>query len=170
MYASAWIFVSAPIVVSFSTSEPRPTTTSSPTAHPLAHARLVADDHARADRRAREDDRAGRDDRAGAELGGGSGSRFAVERGESVGCLPTTAYSSTLHAVAEHRPRVDDRGRVDLGGHRGRPSARLQPVERPHDREPVVGLAMVAGALLRRGAGSARSSSRSGSSFAIFGL
>ena len=30
MYAFAWIFVSAPIVVSFSTSEPRPTTTSSP--------------------------------------------------------------------------------------------------------------------------------------------
>src|SRR4029079_17743806 len=29
-YASAWIFVRAPIVVSFSTSEPRPTTTSSP--------------------------------------------------------------------------------------------------------------------------------------------
>ena len=27
---------------------------------------------------------------------GGSGSRFAVERGESVGCLPTTACSSTL--------------------------------------------------------------------------
>src|SRR5438034_1374147 len=31
MYASAWIFVIAPIVVSFSTSEPRPITTSSPT-------------------------------------------------------------------------------------------------------------------------------------------
>ena len=31
MYASAWIFVSAPIVVSFSTSEPLPMTTSSPT-------------------------------------------------------------------------------------------------------------------------------------------
>ena len=30
MYASAWIFVSAPMVVSFSTSTPRPTTTSSP--------------------------------------------------------------------------------------------------------------------------------------------
>src|SRR4051812_3890161 len=30
MYASAWIFVSSPIVVSFSTSEPRPMTTSSP--------------------------------------------------------------------------------------------------------------------------------------------
>ena len=30
MYAPAWIFVLAPIVVSFSTSDPRPTTTSSP--------------------------------------------------------------------------------------------------------------------------------------------
>ena len=29
-------------------------------------------------------------------VAGGSGSRFAVERGESVGCLPTTAFSSTL--------------------------------------------------------------------------
>ena len=27
---------------------------------------------------------------------GGSGSRGAVERGESTGCLPTTAYSSTF--------------------------------------------------------------------------
>ncbi len=27
---------------------------------------------------------------------GGNGSRLAVERGESVGCLPTTAFSSTL--------------------------------------------------------------------------
>ena len=43
----------APIVVSFSTSEPRPITTSSPIVDALAHARLVADDHARADRRAR---------------------------------------------------------------------------------------------------------------------
>ena len=35
---------------------------------------------------------------------GGSGSRFAVERGDSVGCLPTTAPSSTLHALAEDGP------------------------------------------------------------------
>ena len=27
---------------------------------------------------------------------GGSGSRFAVERGERAGCFPTTAYSSTF--------------------------------------------------------------------------
>ncbi len=27
---------------------------------------------------------------------GASGSRFAVERGERVGCFPTTAFSSTL--------------------------------------------------------------------------
>ena len=27
---------------------------------------------------------------------GGSGSRFAVERGDRVGCLPTTAFSSTF--------------------------------------------------------------------------
>ena len=63
-------------------------------------------------RRAREDDRARGDDRAVAELApAAASSRFAVERGDSVGCLPTTASSSTLHALAEHRARVDDRGR-----------------------------------------------------------
>ena len=28
---------------------------------------------------------------------GGSGSRFAVERGDSAGCLPTTAWSPITH-------------------------------------------------------------------------
>ncbi len=96
MYASAWIFVSAPIVVSFSTSEPRPMTTSSPTST-----------------RSRTQDWSPRITRAPIRepakttapvetivpspiTVGGSGSRFAVERGESVGCLPTTACSSTL--------------------------------------------------------------------------
>jgi hypothetical protein len=96
MYASAWIFVIAPIVVSFSTSEPRPSTTSSPTTT-----------------RSRTHDWSPRMTRAPilepakttAPLetivpspisGGGSSSRFAVERGESDGCLPTTACSSTL--------------------------------------------------------------------------
>ena len=88
--------VIAPIVVSFSTSEPRPRTTSSPIVHALADAGLVAEDHARADRRAGEDDRARRDDVPSPISAGGSGSRFAVERGESVGCFPTTAPSSTF--------------------------------------------------------------------------
>ncbi len=96
MYASAWIFVRAPIVVSFSTSDPRPSTTSSPI-----------------DTRSRTHDWSPRITRwpirepantiAPVETivpspisVGGSGSRFAVERGESDGCLPTTAFSSTF--------------------------------------------------------------------------
>ena len=96
MYASAWIFVMAPIDVSFSTSEPRPTTTSSP---------IVT--------RSRTQDWSPRITRAPMVVPantmapvetiepspitvGRSGSRLAVERGESVGCFPTTAPSSTL--------------------------------------------------------------------------
>ena len=95
-YASAWIFVRAPTVVSFSISEPRPRTTSSPTST-----------------RSRTQDWSPRMTRApivepaktiapvetivpSPILVGASGSRFAVERGESVGCFPTTAPSSTL--------------------------------------------------------------------------
>ncbi len=96
MYASAWILDIAPIVVSFSTRQPLPTTTSSP---------IVT--------RSRTQDWSPRMTRAPIELPantmapvetmepsptrvGGSGSRFAVERGERTGCLPTTACSSTL--------------------------------------------------------------------------
>jgi hypothetical protein len=96
MYASAWIFVIAPIVVSFSMSDPRPITTSSPTTT-----------------RSRTHDWSPRITRAPTFVPakttapvetivpspisvGSSGSRLAVERGESDGCLPTTAYSSTL--------------------------------------------------------------------------
>ncbi len=96
MYASAWILVSAPIVVSFSTSEPRPTTTSSPIV-----TRSRTQDWSPRITRAPIFDPAKRI--APVETivpspisAGGSGSRFAVERGDRDGCLPTTAPSSTL--------------------------------------------------------------------------
>src|SRR6476469_951406 len=96
MYASAWIFVSAPIVVSFSTSEPRPTTTSSPIV-----TRSRTHDWSPRITRAPIFDPA--KTTAAVETTvpsptslGGNGSRFAVDRGDRVGCLPTTAYSSTF--------------------------------------------------------------------------
>ncbi len=96
MYASAWIFVIAPIVVSFSTSEPRPMTTSSPT---VTRSRT----HDWSPRITRSPIVVPAKTTAPVETivpapisAGGSGSRFAVERGESVGCFPTTACSSTF--------------------------------------------------------------------------
>jgi len=96
MYASAWIFVSAPIVVSFSMSEPRPRTTSSPMV-----TRSRTHDWSPSITRAPILDPA----KTIAPVEtivpspisvGGSGSRLAVERGESEGCFPTTAFSSTF--------------------------------------------------------------------------
>ena len=94
-YASAWIRVLAPIVVSFSTSEPRPTTTSSPivtrsrTQHwspRMTRAPIVEPANTIAPVETTV---------PSPTTVAGSGSRLAVERGESVGCLPTTACSST---------------------------------------------------------------------------
>ena len=95
MYAPAWMRVPLPIVVSFSISEPRPRMQSSaivtrsrmhdwsPTMQPAPIAEPA-------------------NTIAPVEMTvpspivvGGSGSRFAVEAAPSVGCLPTTAYSST---------------------------------------------------------------------------
>jgi hypothetical protein len=96
MYASAWILVMAPTTVSFSINEPRPRTTSSPistrsrthdwsprmTRAPIVEpAKTIAPVETIV---------------AAPITVGGSGSRFAVERGESVGCFPTTAPSSTF--------------------------------------------------------------------------
>ena len=96
MYASAWIFVSAPIVVSFSTSEPRPSTTSSPI---VTRSRT----HDWSPRITRAPIREPAKTIAPVETivpspisVGGSGSRLAVERGEREGCFPTTAFSSTF--------------------------------------------------------------------------
>ena len=93
MYASAWIFVSAPIVVSFSTSEPRPMTTSSPISQ-RSRTRDWSPTITRAPSFVPAKTIAPVETIVPAPISSGaSGSRFAVERGESVGCLPTTALS-----------------------------------------------------------------------------
>src|SRR5881275_3187880 len=70
---------------------------------------------------------------------GGSGSRFAVERGESVGCLPTTAYSSTFTPSPSTVP-----GWTTAVGCTSAATQRLrQALERADDDEPVAGLAAV---------------------------
>src|SRR5262249_9692715 len=124
--------VSAPIVVSFSTSEPRPTTTSSP---------IVT--------RSRTHDWSPRITRAPTVVpakriapvetivpspttAGGSSPRLAVERAESVGCLPTTAYSSTRTPSPRMVPGYTIADGWILGMQR-----RLQLLERPHDLQPV---------------------------------
>src|SRR5205823_8687090 len=133
MYASAWIFVIAPIVVSFSTSDPRPITTSSPTTT-----------------RSRTHDWSPRMTRAPTCVPaktiapvetivpspisvGGSGSRLAVERGESDGCLPTTAYSSTLTPSPSRVP-----GWTTAVGWISAMERPRQAVERPHDAGSVL--------------------------------
>ena len=123
MYASAWIFVSAPMVVSFSTSEPRPMTTSSPT---VTRSRT----HAWSPTITRAPRRVPAKTIAPVETivpspssAGGRSSRFAVERGDSVGCFPTTAPSRILHALAEQGSGIDDRARRDLCAHAGTPAS-----------------------------------------------
>src|SRR3990170_5454921 len=133
MYASAWILVMAPTVVSFSMSEPRPMTTSSPIAQrsrmqawsptitraPIAvPAKTIAPVETIA---------------PGPSSAGGSGSRFAVERGESTGCLPTTAPSSTLTPSPSTVPGYT----IALGCTSCTERLR-QPLERAHD-DPAVG-------------------------------
>jgi hypothetical protein len=91
MYASAWIFVSEPMVVSFSIREPRPTTTSSPISQ-RSRTQAWSPTITRAPRRVPAKTIAPVETIVpGPSSAGGSESRFAVERGESVGCLPTTA-------------------------------------------------------------------------------
>ena len=90
-YASAWIFVLAPTVVSFSTSEPRPITTSSPISQrsrtqawspTITRSPIVVPAKTTAPVETIV---------PAPSSSGGRSSRFAVERGESVGCFPTTA-------------------------------------------------------------------------------
>ena len=96
MYASAWIFVSAPMVVSFSTSTPRPMTTSSPTST-RSRTHAWSPTTTRAPMRVPAKTIAPVETMVPSPISaGGSGSRPAVERGESEGCLPTTAFSSTF--------------------------------------------------------------------------
>src|SRR5918995_532074 len=70
---------------------------------------------------------------------GGSGSRFAVERGESVGCFPTTAPSSTFTPSPRKVPSYT----IALGWISATPRRRLerlrQAVQRADDAGPVLG-------------------------------
>src|SRR4051812_5408046 len=130
----------APTVVSFSISEPRPSTTSSA---------IVT--------RSRTHDWSPRITRAPTVVpaktiapvetivpspitAGGSGSRLAVERGESDGCFPTTAPSSTLTPAPSTVP-----GWTTALGWMSADKALRQPVERADDARAVLGrLATVA--------------------------
>src|SRR6185436_13875370 len=130
----AWIFVRSPIVVSFSTYEPRPRTTSSPIAT-----------------RSRTQDWSPRITRApitepaktiapvetivpSAIVVGASGSRLAVDRGDRVGCLPTTAFSSTLTPSPSTVPSYT----IAVGWISG--TERLgQAIERANDHRTVLG-------------------------------
>ena len=114
MYASAWIRVPAPTVVSFSISEPRPRMQSSaivtrsrmhdwsptmqlaPTVEPaktIAPVETIVPSPI---------------------VVGGSGSRFAVECGAERRLLADDGVLEHAHAFAEHGAGIDDRRRVDL--------------------------------------------------------
>ena len=113
-YASAWMRVPLPIVVSFSTSAPRPTTTLSRDLDALADARLVADDAGGADPRAGEDDRAGRD-------------RPCRRRSRPAAAARASRSTSRRASAACRRPRSRARARPRRapcpGRRRGRGSA-----------------------------------------------
>ena len=99
-YASAWIFVRSPIVVSFSTSEPLPMTTSSPITQ-RSRTRAPSPTITRAPSFVPANTTAPVDTIVPSpSSSAGSGSRFAVERAESDGCLPSTALSPITHPSA----------------------------------------------------------------------
>ena len=96
MYASAWMRVPLPTVVSFSISEPRPRMQSSASAtrsrmHDWSPTMQLAPIVEPAKTIAPVETTVPSPMRAG-----GSGSRFAVEPEPRDGCLPTTAFSRIL--------------------------------------------------------------------------
>src|SRR5512132_1751153 len=133
MYASAWIFVIAPTVVSFSTSDPRPTTTSSPrvtrsrtqawsptiTRLPtVVPAKTIAPVEITV---------------PSPICAGARSSRSAVDRVERTGCLPTTAYSTTRTPSPSSVP-----GYTTAVGWISATERLGQLLERAHDHRPVV--------------------------------
>src|SRR4051812_6144492 len=126
--------VPRPTVVSFSTSAPRPTTTSSaivtrsrthawsPTMHP-APSREPAKTIAPVEMTV-----------PSPTTVGSSGPRFAVDLRPSVGCLPTTAFSSTRTSSPSTVP-----GYTVALGWTSAMEGGCQPVERAHDACSVVG-------------------------------
>src|SRR5919201_449773 len=132
MYACAWIFVTAPINVSFSTSDPRPITTSSPTTQ-RSRTHAWSPTITRAPTRVPAKTTAPVDTIVpGPSSAGGSGSREAVERGESAGCLPTTAYSSTCTPSPSTVP-----GSTIAVGWMSATERVRQPLEGAHDHRAV---------------------------------
>src|SRR6476646_4788495 len=137
--------VRAPIEVSFSTRAPRPITTSSSIA-------TRSRTHAWSPTITRAPSVEPANTIAAVEITvpspttvGGRGSRLAVERGESVGCLPVTAFSRPWTPSLSTAPG----GTTAVGWISAAMVEALgQPVERTDDREPVASLAMVAGAFL----------------------
>ena len=152
MYASAWIFVIAPIVVSFSTSEPRPTTTSSPS---VTRSRT----HAWSPTITRAPIVVPAKTIAPVETivpspicVGGSVVALRGRARREHRLLADDRVLEHLHALAEHGARVDDRGRVDLSRHE-----RVgQPLERAHDHRAVARDLAACRPRPRRAAGSAR--------------
>ena len=117
MYASAWIFDCGPTIVSFSIRATAPDDDAVADRDPLAHARLVSEDHVDADGGAREDDRARRDDRP---LPDERWLERLARRGRARRQRRLLADDGMLedaNSVAEHRARMHDRRRVDLSRH-----------------------------------------------------
>ena len=117
MYASAWIFVLRPddrVVLDQGTA---PDDDAVADRDPLAHARLVSEDHVDADGGAREDDRARRDDRP---LPDDRWLRRLARRGRARRQRRLLADDGMLedaNSVAEHRAWMHDGRRVDLSRH-----------------------------------------------------
>ena len=139
---------------------------------PLADAGLVAEDHARADRRAGEDDGAGRDDRPVADLGRRRAARASPSSAAtSVGCLPTTApsriFTPSPSTVPGYTTAVSCTSGAAIRGVPGRaiPAAARARGRRRARRAPRRRL--LPSRTSRR---KWDSSSRRGSSVAIFGL
>src|SRR6266508_530775 len=133
MYASAWILVTAPMVVSFSISVPRPTTTSSPSVT-RSRTQAWSPTITRAPIRVPAKTIAPVETTAPSPTSvGGKSSRFAVERGESTGCLPTTAYSSTRTPSPSTVPGWT----TAVGWTSAATEGFRQLLERAHDQRPV---------------------------------
>src|SRR4051794_40074401 len=132
MYASAWILVIDPILVSFSTSEPRPITTSSPTST-RSRTQAWSPTITRAPSRDPANTTAPVETIVPSPISAGdSGSRFAVERGDSEGCFPTTACSSTFTPS----PRTVPGYTIAVGWTSATERVR-EPLERAHDHRAV---------------------------------
>src|SRR5437763_7948899 len=134
MYASAWMRVPVPTVLSFSISDPRPRMQSSPRStrsrmHDWSPTMQFAPIVVPANTIAPVETTVPSPIRAG-----GSGSRLAVDLAPSDGCLPTTAFSSTRTPS----PRIVPSYTVAVGWMSATAVERVrQHLERAHDARAV---------------------------------